>query len=119
MGMMGMGSSGGSFGAARSWGGNGGACTGSKDPNDLEEFIRYNNIDDRAADALRSVSADVQEAVIARGDLRETRNPSSALIGRLRDAQSSAIGSTRFATGGGTNRFGPYWSRWTAQHVQG
>merc|ERR1719361_1812811 len=81
---MGMGYSGGSAGPGRSWGGGDGR--GGISAMDVEEFIRNNRLDERAADALREAPADVQETVISRGDLSETRNPSSALIGRLRDA---------------------------------
>jgi len=52
----------------------------------LEDFIRANGIDDRAADTLRQCSSRVQEAVLDRGDLHGTRNPSSALLSRIRDA---------------------------------
>lgn len=58
-------------------------------PGEVEEFIRSNELDDRAADALRSCTTHVQRVVVDRGDVRSTRNPSSAVLGRIRDAQSS------------------------------
>lgn len=54
----------------------------------LEDFFRANGIDDRAADTLRNCHPRVQEAVLDRGDLHGTRNPSSALLSRIRDAQN-------------------------------
>jgi hypothetical protein len=64
----------------------------------VEEFIMVNNLDDRAAQALLSQTEDVQNSVVERGSLQDARNPSSAVLGRIRDA-----------TGGGKGgRFSPY-----------
>jgi len=52
----------------------------------VEDFVRNNNLDDRAANDLLQASPEVQMSVMARGDLSGTRNPSSAVIGRIRDA---------------------------------
>ena len=52
----------------------------------VEDFIGENELDERAAAALRGASLDLSEAVMMRGSLRGTRNKSSALLGRLRDA---------------------------------
>ena len=52
----------------------------------VEDFIGENAFDERAAAALREASPDLRDAVMMRGSLRDTRNPSAALIGRLRDS---------------------------------
>jgi len=69
---------------AAAWGGAGGAQVA---PEELQSFIEQNQIDERGATALSTAPVEVQRAVIDRGSLMETRNPSSALLGRLRDAQ--------------------------------
>lgn len=67
----------------------GGAMRGSAD---VEDFIKANDVDESAADSLRSSSPGVQRTVLARVDLRSVRNPSSALLARIRDAKMG-IGS--------------------------
>jgi len=59
---------------------------------EVEAFIEESGIDERAADALRSTNAEIQRAVMQRGDLRDARNPSSAVLGRIRDAQQGTMG---------------------------
>ena len=54
----------------------------------VEDFIAENVLDERAAAALREASPDLRDAVMMRGSLRDTRNPSAALLGRLRDASA-------------------------------
>eukprot|EP00928_Gymnodinium_smaydae_P003393 TRINITY_DN11219_c0_g2_i1.p1 TRINITY_DN11219_c0_g2~~TRINITY_DN11219_c0_g2_i1.p1 ORF type:complete len:297 (-),score=53.98 TRINITY_DN11219_c0_g2_i1:136-1026(-) len=53
----------------------------------VEEFIKTNNVDDSAAASLRGSPVEVQRIVIARGELTGARNPSSALLSRIRDAK--------------------------------
>eukprot|EP00929_Paragymnodinium_shiwhaense_P042932 TRINITY_DN2213_c0_g5_i1.p1 TRINITY_DN2213_c0_g5~~TRINITY_DN2213_c0_g5_i1.p1 ORF type:complete len:177 (+),score=70.37 TRINITY_DN2213_c0_g5_i1:76-606(+) len=54
----------------------------------IEEFFEQNpDIDDKAKDALRECSDEMQEAVLARGDISDARNKSAALIARIRDAR--------------------------------
>merc|ERR1740121_2888328 len=66
----------------------GGASSGSGGGSgDVEEFIQSNMLDDRAADALREESPQVQQKVMSRGNLHGTRNASSALMMRIRDAR--------------------------------
>merc|ERR1719183_719278 len=62
---------------------------GNATPEDVEQFIAEGGLDDRAQDALRGCPPDVQRVVIDRGPLTDTRNPSSAVLGRIRDAQGS------------------------------
>lgn len=54
---------------------------------DVEDFIKINDVDQSSADQLRSSPPTVQRVVISRGDLRSARNPSSALLARIRDAK--------------------------------
>ena len=54
----------------------------------VKDFVEENELDDRAAAALRGASPDLRDAVMMRGSLRDTRNPSAALLGRLRDASA-------------------------------
>jgi len=56
---------------------------------EVEDFIKINNVDESAADMLRSASPTVQRTVIGRGELKTARNPSSALLSRIRDAKHS------------------------------
>lgn len=57
---------------------------------EVDEFIRSNDLDDGAASALKSCSTDVLRAVLDRGDLRGARNPSSAVMMRIKDAKAGA-----------------------------
>lgn len=54
---------------------------------ELQAFVAENGIDDRAAQELSKESSVVQEAVMAMGPLTNAANPSSALIGRIRNAK--------------------------------
>merc|ERR1711920_915253 len=82
-------------GADGSWGDSG--CQGGSAPKrprtdaasgdvDVEAFIAESNLDERAQMSLRDCSKAVQAAVIARGSLGDRSNPSSTLMGRLKDA---------------------------------
>merc|ERR1719221_836959 len=57
---------------------------------EVECFILVNSLDQRASDALRGCRPDVQQAVLQRGSVLETHNPSAAVLGRIRDAQNGA-----------------------------
>jgi len=61
-------------------------------PQEVEQFIADNRLDDSAARALQSVPPDVQAFVMDRGSLAVTMNPSSAVMGRIRDAKLAAVG---------------------------
>lgn len=54
----------------------------------VEEFIRSNGIDERAADTCRSTPQHVMEIVVARGALSGARNPSSAVLARIKEAKT-------------------------------
>merc|ERR550532_3513882 len=59
-------------------------------PGAVDRFIVDNRLDDSAARLLRSERPEVQAAVIGRGSLADCRNPSSAVMGRIRDAKMAA-----------------------------
>lgn len=59
---------------------------------EIDEFIKANDVDDRAAADLKECPASVQRAVLARGDLSTARNPSAALLVRIRDARVGGSG---------------------------
>jgi len=55
----------------------------------VEEFLRANDVDERAQAALRIAPEAAQRAVLGRGDLGGARNPSSALLTRIKDAKAA------------------------------
>mmetsp|Transcript_84703 Transcript_84703/g.263513 ORF Transcript_84703/g.263513 Transcript_84703/m.263513 type:complete len:300 (-) Transcript_84703:265-1164(-) len=69
---------------------------------EIDDFIRANDVDDRAAADLRDCPPDVQRKVLARGELSSARNPSAALLARIRDARVS--GSSGLSGSGGGPR---------------
>jgi hypothetical protein len=60
----------------------------------LQEFIARNKLDGRSAQRLMACKREVQQAVVAGGDLHgfDARNPPSAISGRIRDAQFKRSG---------------------------
>lgn len=72
----------------------------------VEDFIVSSGIDERAADALRNAGPRIQEAVLERGELVGIRNPSSAVLARIRDAQMGGCG------GCGASAHPPAWNGW-------
>merc|ERR1711920_779508 len=84
-------------------GGSGGASGrsgGESAGEDVEAFILSSGMDERAAGALREEAPAVQKRVVARGSLADARNPSAAVMCRIRDAKSGGGGN------GGGNSFG-------------
>eukprot|EP00931_Biecheleriopsis_adriatica_P079597 TRINITY_DN52994_c0_g1_i1.p1 TRINITY_DN52994_c0_g1~~TRINITY_DN52994_c0_g1_i1.p1 ORF type:complete len:281 (+),score=56.14 TRINITY_DN52994_c0_g1_i1:47-889(+) len=71
---------------------------------EIDDFVKANDIDDRAAADLRECSADIQKKVLARGELSTARNPSAALLARIRDARAGVSGPSN--SGGGRSRAG-------------
>jgi len=63
---------------------------GAATPEEVEQFILDGALDERASDALRQCTPEVARAVLDRGGLQSTRNPSSAVLGRIRDASAAA-----------------------------
>lgn len=75
-----------------------GGGVGLPSPQEVDDFIKDNDVDERAAADLRDLPPALQRAVLVRGDLRSARNPSSALIARIRDAKLGVPGAP---SGGG------------------
>mmetsp|Transcript_25306 Transcript_25306/g.72871 ORF Transcript_25306/g.72871 Transcript_25306/m.72871 type:complete len:373 (-) Transcript_25306:46-1164(-) len=75
-------------GMAKDIGKGGGGGGGGARSEEVEDFIKNNEVDESAADMLRSASPTVQRTVLSRGELKTARNPSSALLSRIRDAKS-------------------------------
>lgn len=98
-----------SFGDSSNLAGFGGASFGGAayGLSPVEQFILDNGIDDRAAGSLRGASPDVQQAVLGRGGLKDAKNASSAVIGRIKDAKSGSYGRGGWSNGG-ASRFQPY-----------
>merc|ERR1719188_837926 len=70
-------------------GGKGGAYAAAAGPShEVEAFIMRNGLDEKAANSLRELRPDQQGTVLARGDLTNAQNPSSALMVRIKDAQA-------------------------------
>jgi len=53
----------------------------------LEAFLAANPVDPEAGDRLRALPTSLQQAVMRRGPVSDTRNPSAVLIARMRDAE--------------------------------
>lgn len=77
---------------------------------DVEEWIATYALDEKASDALRTAEPEILKAVFARGDLSTARNPSAAMLARIRDARKPGGGSKG---GGGAkkNAGGAAWSK--------
>lgn len=54
---------------------------------EITQFCVQNNIDEAAANTLRMCNSAIQRCVLGRGDLGGARNPSSALLTRIKDAK--------------------------------
>merc|ERR1719201_2730091 len=59
----------------------------------VERFLKDNPVDASAAEALRQNPPDVQLAALARGNLTDCRNPSAALLSRIRSANGTQMTS--------------------------
>jgi len=72
---------------------------------EVDRFASTNRLDDSAAALFKKEPADIQANVIDRGSLAECKNPSAALMGRLRDARQNRfkpVGGNRAAGSGVT-----------------
>lgn len=65
--------------------------SGHNQPTDVEGFLASSPIDPEAADRLRALPPRLQQAVIRRGPVSDTRNPSAVLIARVRDAEQGRL----------------------------
>jgi len=62
------------------------------DASELDKFLSENLIDQAGIVALRAESKDMQKAVIAKGSLTRSTNPSASLMARIRNCKSEAFG---------------------------
>lgn len=76
----------GGFGAAGMMGAGAGCGVAGDIAQQIEVFIMEWGIDERAAGAIRQADPNSQQAILAKGPLTDARNPSAAVLGRLRDA---------------------------------
>jgi len=56
---------------------------------EVDRYILENELDKRAADALLSCPINLQNLVISKGNLQDARNPSAALLSRIRESRAS------------------------------
>lgn len=61
----------------------------SEYPMDVESFIAEEGVDEKAAEGLRELDDQMQQAIMSRGTLKGGKNPSAMLIGRIRDAKAT------------------------------
>merc|ERR1712224_129931 len=59
-------------------------------PDEVEEFIQNEGVDETAAGGLRELDPSQQYAIISLGTLSTARNPSAMLIGRIRDVKKAS-----------------------------
>jgi len=78
---------------------------------EIDEFVRANGIDERAAADFRDAPAEVQRRVLARGDLKTARNPSAALLVRIKDARAEAGVEDRRPAPGSKGVTCRYWEK--------
>lgn len=70
---------------------------------DVEAFILDNEIDEKAAIALRELDFEMQQDVLSRGMLSDARNPSAVLLSRIRQCRQRG-GREKSAVGGRSAR---------------
>lgn len=73
------------------------AASGATDSS-VEAFLASCPIDPEAAKRMRALPMSLQQSIIRRGPIADTRNPSAVLIARVRDAEAGKVGE---AVGGG------------------
>eukprot|EP00971_Amphidinium_carterae_P300837 5977517-Amphidinium_carterae.1 len=59
---------------------------------EVDRFLAEHRVDQAAVAALRSESADVQRAVLAKGPIVNTTNPSASLMARIRNVKTDVHG---------------------------
>mmetsp|Transcript_70485 Transcript_70485/g.168810 ORF Transcript_70485/g.168810 Transcript_70485/m.168810 type:complete len:289 (-) Transcript_70485:119-985(-) len=60
--------------------------------NEVDKFLAAHSVDQAAVAALRSEPPDVQKAVLAKGPLVNTTNPSASLMARIRNVKTDVQG---------------------------
>lgn len=63
-------------------------------PEEVEDFIAQNELEEKAANALRTVGAPIQRAVIDQGSLQGCRSTSAGCLGRIHKLQTSGQAAT-------------------------
>lgn len=58
---------------------------------EVEAFLSANPVSQDAGEKLRQLSASLQQAVMRRGPVSDTRNPSAVLVARIRDAELGRV----------------------------
>lgn len=62
---------------------------------EIEDFLAQNNIDPKASDALRDCSPEIQLQVMIRGKFQDCKNPSSAMMSRIKQVRESLLRRTQ------------------------
>lgn len=73
----------------------GGGCSQSSACPEVEEFIRDNVLDDKAARELRDADPRIQQGVLSLGRINNCTNPSAICIARIRAARSNPMPTDR------------------------
>jgi len=106
---------------AAMWPGAAAAAAGGVEPGggpNVEAFLAACPVDPEAADRLRALPPPLQQSVMRRGPLSETRNPSAVLIARVRDvelARPDPIGPSDFERSAASDERGPKPARRSAK----
>mmetsp|Transcript_71580 Transcript_71580/g.158295 ORF Transcript_71580/g.158295 Transcript_71580/m.158295 type:complete len:179 (+) Transcript_71580:1-537(+) len=66
---------------------------------EVEAFIQMSQVDAESAQRLRTLAPHLQRLVVDRGPVAGSRNPSSVLICRIRDAEMGRVGTPGVGTG--------------------
>merc|ERR1712080_577699 len=62
---------------------------------EVEEFISFNELDDRAATLLRTMELSKVEAVLSMGPLEDNENNSKALLARMKRMNDARVSTLR------------------------
>lgn len=106
---------------AAMWPGAAAAAAGGVEPGggpNVEAFLAACPVDPEAADRMRALPPPLQQSVMRRGPLSETRNPSAVLIARVRDvelARPDAAGPSDFDRSAASDDRGPKPARRSAK----
>jgi len=62
---------------------------GGGDVENIEAFLTANDINEEAGDRLKALPQHLQNSIMRRGPISDTRNPSAALLTRMRDVENA------------------------------
>jgi len=102
---------------AAMWPGAAAAAAGGVEPGggpNIEAFLAACPVDPEAADRLRALPPPLQQSVMRRGPLSETRNPSAVLIARVRDVEP-AVAPSEYDRSAASDERGPKPARRSAK----